>query len=282
MTLRLLHLSDTHLTGDGSLHHGLVDTTAALDRVLQRAVTAGPLDAVVLAGDLSDDGSPASYAALRSRVDRFAADHGAVVVAVPGNHDDRAAFELALGPRCAVHDVRGHRIVALDTSVPGAGYGHVPPGLLTWLAEALAPPAPGGAVVVLHHPPVPAASTLLRALELVEPEPLLDVLEAAGVRLVLAGHYHHGMVQQVRGIPVVVSPGVANHSDPLAAVGTERAVAGAGMDLVDLSDDGAVRVTFLESPGPDDGAEVFALDAAAVRSIAEAAGPTGPAAAVVS
>jgi selenocysteine lyase/cysteine desulfurase len=33
-TLRILHLSDTHLTGDGALHQGSVDTTAALDAVL--------------------------------------------------------------------------------------------------------------------------------------------------------------------------------------------------------------------------------------------------------
>ena len=35
--LRILHLSDTHLYGDGRLHYGLVDTLAALDRVLARA-----------------------------------------------------------------------------------------------------------------------------------------------------------------------------------------------------------------------------------------------------
>ena len=34
--LRILHLSDTHLFGDETLHYGSVDTLAALDRVLAR------------------------------------------------------------------------------------------------------------------------------------------------------------------------------------------------------------------------------------------------------
>ena len=46
--LRLLHISDTHLFGDGSLHYGIVDTTAALERVLTKASEIEGIDAVVL------------------------------------------------------------------------------------------------------------------------------------------------------------------------------------------------------------------------------------------
>ena len=53
--LTLLHLSDTHLAGDGALHNGVVDTAAALRRVLRRAETLRRIDGVVMSGDLSDD-----------------------------------------------------------------------------------------------------------------------------------------------------------------------------------------------------------------------------------
>ena len=66
--LRILHLSDTHLYGDGRLHYGIVDTVAALDRVLVRAGELEAVDLVVASGDLSDDGSAASYRLLRDRL----------------------------------------------------------------------------------------------------------------------------------------------------------------------------------------------------------------------
>ena len=100
--LRILHLSDTHLVGDGTLHYGVVDTTAALDRVLARAAALTRLDLVVCSGDLSDDGSPASYRLLRERVEAFAAARGAEVAYVMGNHDQRDGFEEVLGARTGV------------------------------------------------------------------------------------------------------------------------------------------------------------------------------------
>ena len=54
----------------------------------------------------------------------MAADLGAQVVWVIGNHDERAPYAKGLfdsdddGPQDRVHDVGGLRIVALDTSVP--------------------------------------------------------------------------------------------------------------------------------------------------------------------
>ena len=92
-TLRILHLSDTHLYGDGSLHYGIVDTLAGLDRVLARAATLTESAVVVVSGDLSDDGTAASYRILKSTLEPWAAQRGAAVVYAMGNHDLPDAFE---------------------------------------------------------------------------------------------------------------------------------------------------------------------------------------------
>lgn len=270
--LRILHLSDTHLFSDGSLHYGRVDTLAALDRTLDRAASLDAIDVVVATGDLSDDGGEHSYRLLASRLAPFATDRGADLVYAMGNHDLRAGFEAVLGARETVSLHNGFRIVTLDTSVPGAGYGALDADQLDRLAAVLAVPAPHGTVVALHHPPVPAASALLAALELSNPEALLDVCAAGDVRLILGGHYHHALATVAHGIPVVVAPGVANSSDPIAAAGTERAVTGSGFAVVELPATGEPRAVFLPAPGPDDGAEIFDLDAAEVARIADAAG----------
>lgn len=275
--LRILHLSDTHLFGDGRLHFGLVDTLAALDRVLARAGELEAVDLVVASGDLSDDGSTASYRLLRERLEPWAADRGAVVAYAVGNHDRPDAFERVLGRRETASEVRGFRVVTVDTTVPYSGYGMVGAERLERLRATLAAPSPHGTVLVLHHPPVPPTTGLFDTLRLIDPGPLLDVCAAADVRLILAGHYHHALVTDAgpRRIPVVVAPAVANTTDVLWPPPRERAERGAGFAMIGLPAEGRLRVHLLRAPAPDDGETVYDLDADAIARIAADSGWPG-------
>jgi 3',5'-cyclic AMP phosphodiesterase CpdA len=272
--LRILHLSDTHLYGDGRLHYGLVDTLAALDRVLARAGELEAVDLVVASGDLSDDGTAASYRLLRERLEPWAAERGAVVAYAMGNHDLPDAFEEVLGPRETSFEVRGFRVVTVDTTVARAGYGLIGDERLARLREALAAPSADGTIVVLHHPPVPPTTGLFDSLRLVDPEPLLDVCSAGDVKLILAGHYHHALITEAgsRGIPVVVAPAVANTTDVLWPPPRQRAERGAGFALVDLAADGPLRAEVVRAPAADDGETVYDLDADAVARVAADSG----------
>ena len=276
-SLRILHLSDTHLYGDGRLHYGIVDTLAGLDRVLARAATLAEVDVVVASGDLSDDGTADSYRRLTGTLEPWAAERGAAIVYAMGNHDLRDGFEEVLGARETVTLVRGFRVVTVDTSVPGAGYGRVSEEQLDRLREVLAEPSENGTVVVLHHPPVAPTTVLFEPLRLVDPEPLLEVCSAGDVRLILAGHFHHGLVTEAgpAGIPVVVAPAVANTTDVLWPPPRERAVRGAGFAWVHLPAEGPVRAHLLPAPSPDDGETVYDLDADAIHRIADDAGWRG-------
>lgn len=271
--LTLLHLSDTHLAGDGTLHNGVVDTAAALRRVLRRAETLRRIDGVVMSGDLSDDGSAESYRLLRGEIEPWARDRGAPVLYVMGNHDGRDGFESVLGARTGVAEIGGVRFLRLDSSVPGFGYGHVGSEQLDWLRGELRAPAEHGSVVVMHHPPVPARTPLLQALELQNPDELLDAIAGTDVRLVLAGHFHHSLVTTVRGIPLMVATGITNTTDVLATPGHERAVVGSGAALVTVPlADAAPTVTYLTAPSESDGTEIFDLTPDRVAAIAREAG----------
>lgn len=272
--LRILHLSDTHLFGDDTRHYGVVDTAAALHRTLSRCERLDAVDAVVVSGDLSDDGSEASYRTLRDAVEPWAAQRGAATLYTMGNHDRRAGFEAVIGERVRSVDVRGVRFLLLDSSVPGFGYGRLDDAQLSWLRERLAVPAPAGSVVVVHHPPVPARTPLLHALELQHPEQLLDACAGGDVRAILCGHYHHSLVTRAGGIPVIVAPGVANTSDVAADDGRERAAVGSGGALVTLPAPGAEpSVAFFRAPSPADGTVLFDLSADEIGAIAAQAGP---------
>lgn len=293
-TLRVLHLSDTHLTGDGALHQGSVDTTAALESVLARVDAVPGIGLVVVSGDVSEDGSTESYAAVAERVGGWAERHGAAFVAVPGNHDHRAAFRQVLanghvrgdGGGPLVHTleylppsvpvsgqsvVLGRRIVTVDTSVPGAGYGEISETALDRLRAALdGDDAQHGSVVVLHHPPLPAPTLLHDALQLRNPRDLADAIRGSDVRVVLAGHYHHHFAGSLAGVPVLVAPGVANDTDVTGPYDEESAWVDAGALVVDLAEDGSVWSTPVRVPRPDADPLAFAFDADTVTRIIEA------------
>ncbi|PRZ40538.1 3',5'-cyclic AMP phosphodiesterase CpdA [Antricoccus suffuscus] len=264
--LRILHISDTHLFGDSTLHYGRVDTTGALHRVLKHAADLGPLDLVIVSGDCSDDGTPASYRILAEAVGEYAASHGAQAIYAMGNHDARAGFRAVLGdghraaavydgvegPIDGISDVDGVRVITLDSSVPGGkAYGELRDAQITWLTAQLSTPAPRGSIVVLHHPPVPACTPLLRTMELFNPDLLADALDGTDVQLILAGHFHHQFAGSLRGTPVLVAPGVANCTDPTAAPNVQRTLVASGGTLVELAATG-FRATSFHVPGTEE------------------------------
>lgn len=254
-SLHILQLSDTHLRGERL--PGTPDPDALWRRALEALDTLGELDLIVLSGDLSDDGSIASYGHLRTTITQFAARHGdAALVWVPGNHDSRPGFRAVLGPglsRAAVaagaderpvfsaRTIHGFRIIGLDSSVPGRSHGLVDDEQLAWLRDLLSVDCGAGSVVVVHHPPVAPVTPLHQGIGLINTERLADVLADSDVRLVLSGHYHHALIDSIPGrdgaIPVVVAPGIINHNQVLAPRGHELASAASGATLVELTTD---------------------------------------------
>lgn len=104
-TLRILHLTDTHLYGNDSRHYDVVDTEAHLRMALAR-VADRAFDLVVCSGDVSEDGSVASYERVRNILEPWATARGARTIYAMGNHDDRASFRAVLGegqPGVPVH-----------------------------------------------------------------------------------------------------------------------------------------------------------------------------------
>ncbi len=211
----LLVLSDPHLVAgpDGA------DARARLDHALEAlCARAGAADALVLCGDLADRGEPEVYAHVRRVAGAAAAQLGAQLVVLAGNHDDVGAVSAAFldgGPVGRAVDVRGLRLVVADSVVAGADHGELTDEALAGLAATLAEPAPRGNVLLLHHPPVPSPSPVVRELMLRAPERLAGVLRGSDVRMVVCGHFHQALVGALAGVPVVVAPSLAPQLDPL-------------------------------------------------------------------
>ncbi|MCU1523814.1 MAG: 3,5-cyclic-nucleotide phosphodiesterase [Microbacteriaceae bacterium] len=231
----ILHFSDTHfVAGPGPLY-GSVDSEAHLRQIFGELESSGSRpEAIVFTGDLADNGDPEAYAKLRAIVDPAAARMGAKVIWVMGNHDDRGHFREGLlgqypstGPVDRVHQVNGLRIIALDSTVPGAHYGRVTDSQLDWLAEELSIPAPHGTIIAMHHPPVPSVLDLAILVELRDQDGLAEVIRGSDVRGIIAGHLHYSTTATFAGVPVSVASATCYTQDLNVPVGGTRGRDGA-------------------------------------------------------
>ncbi len=252
----LAHVSDLHLTGDGSPVGGVVDARAQLDAALA-VLTSWNVrcDAWVFSGDLSDDGSAASYAHLRARVEPAAASVGAAVIWAAGNHDDPAAFRAELGPGGgadvpAEHDLGGLRVLVLDTNVPGEPWGRASGPGLDWLQGRLAERAEHGTMLVMHHAPLPPAQDAAWLWPLVDPGAVADVVRGSDVRAILSGHFHHSAFGTLAGVGVSVAPSLVYTQDLTAGRDLRGQASGRGFSLVEVYPDTVVHTVVGLERGP--------------------------------
>lgn len=217
----LVHLSDTHLLAGDRQLYGSIDAEGILSTFLKRLVDSGQdVDALVFTGDLADRGEEDAYVRLKNIVTPFAESLRAQIIWVMGNHDEIPTYSTVLfggsdtdTPQDRVYDLRGLRVISLDTSVPGFHHGELAVSQLEWLSRELATPAPHGTLLALHHPPIPTPVSLMGLIELDNQPALAEVVRGSDVRGVLGGHLHYGTFSQFAGVPVSVAPAACYNID---------------------------------------------------------------------
>ncbi|MCF8483133.1 MAG: phosphodiesterase [Rhodospirillum sp.] len=221
----IAQLTDLHITAPGTQAlGGRVDTalafSQAVEHLLGMAVTP---DALILTGDITDQGEAEEYAHFLTLL----APLSLPILACPGNHDDPARLKAALSPLEAHQgqwskgptldvtlDLGTLRLVGLDTTVPGVPHGMIREHQLAWLDSRLAEAAFIGMPVVLflHHPPFPTGIAHMDRMGLKNPEGLATVLERHQGQVVrlLCGHIHRHISTQWHGVPAVIGPSPAH------------------------------------------------------------------------
>jgi 3',5'-cyclic AMP phosphodiesterase CpdA len=196
--LIIAHLSDCHLDTRPI-------TVARLKQVVAAVRELPRLDAVVVTGDVADNGAAAEYQAFLAEIAGLPP-----TIVTTGNHCLRAAFEANIGPRNSILDVAGTRIVALDTAMDGKDEGRLDDETLAFAHEAIAR-APGTVLIACHHPAVNIGHPPIDATRLSNPEALVDLIASSpSVAGVLTGHVHTPHSSIFAGVPLIGAPAIVS------------------------------------------------------------------------
>ncbi len=218
----IAHLTDLHVRPFGCAANRVVETNLMVERAVRQIASFAPA-AVVITGDLTENGLAEEYAELRHLLeDRFTCP----VYVVPGNHDRRAAFRAALAAWPGVTsdpefvhyaaDVGEIRLIMLDSVVPGAGYGNLCGARLAFLEHELAAAKDRPVLIGLHHPPFLTGIAAMDAIPLREPTPLLALIARHGrVLAVLCGHHHRVIMAQSGSAMLLAGAAVGGHQSEL-------------------------------------------------------------------
>ncbi len=205
----LLQISDPHI---GANWNG-----ADPDECLLRAVEAvlslpDRPDALLVSGDLTDNGAPEEYQRVRELLAPLDLDPHVL----PGNHDLRAPLRQAFGlpgrgeePTSYAADLGPLRLVCLDSTIPGAEGGSLDGGRVEWLDAKLAEETEKPTVVALHHPPLRTEIPTFERIGLTDEsrEALGEVVgRHSQVIRIVAGHVHRSIVAELAGRAVVTVP----------------------------------------------------------------------------
>jgi len=218
---QFLQISDTHIVKTGSLVSGRLDTASPLKRLALRIAElqfeVGPLDGIVVTGDVSDDGTAESYALFQSILEPL----NLPIFCIPGNHDARAPFRAAFeeagylsktGRLDWHYELGALQIIGLDTLIEGQGGGELTNGTLGFLKACLTDLTQAPVVVMLHHPPFNSGMAFMDSIGLYRgTEQLSEILaEYKGEVLVLCGHIHRNISTQLAGHTVISAPSVCS------------------------------------------------------------------------
>lgn len=218
----LVQLTDLHLRPIGLPAYRLAETNMLTERALRAVSTlATHPDAVVISGDLANNGLPSEYAVLAEMLARLI---DVPVYVIPGNHDDRETLKATLAHLPGVSDhptfiqyaVETHdiRLVMLDTLIPGEGAGELCADRLAWLDATLSAVPEKPTIVVMHHPPFACGIHHVDRIALRDPAAFIAIIARhRQVKRILCGHHHRPINAAVAHTIASIAPSVAHQTE---------------------------------------------------------------------
>ena len=251
---RVVQLSDTHLMRESGGQLVGIDTDRSLAAVCRLVAVQGPIDALLLTGDLAGDEAEEAY----GRLDEALAPLGVPSFWLPGNHDAVWADD---------HPLRSHfkrmvqlphwDILMLNTQHPGVVAGHLAGPEIEALEQAVDHAQTTGRplLVATHHPLMPVDCAWLDEIGAENAREALQRLAPMGEKaVVISGHVHQDAAQTYHGVQCLTVPSTCIQFAPNSADFQVDAKA-PGCRMLTLHESGEWETTVLRVTD-----ETFAVD----------------------
>ncbi len=214
---KIIQISDTHLLREGAFASKNLQPAKSLKNLVnyisQIQLEAGLIDAIIVSGDISDDGSIESYQLFNSIFDPLKIP----LFLIPGNHDIRTSFRSVFSPAGYLpasgklnwyQKVDKLHLIGLDTLIEGEKKGELDEETLTFLQSTLDELGNGPVILMLHHPPFETGVNFMDSIGLCTGRDQFNEVIGAysGELIVVCGHIHMNMVTQLKGHSVISAP----------------------------------------------------------------------------
>ncbi len=191
-TINIIQITDTHILDVGAPSFNDYDTSASLIKVIEEIKeNESDTDLILLTGDLVHEPTETSYQKL--------ADYLSVltipILCIPGNHDDPGLMNYIMGANG--YDtgklISSGRwlIILLNTCLIGEHSGELSDTELDFLRSSLESNLDNHCLIALHHHPVSISSSWMDAMDLINAEEFLNIVDDFDhVRAIIWGHIH--------------------------------------------------------------------------------------------
>jgi Icc protein len=205
--IQFIQITDTHLVEDAYGCLLGLETQNSLDHVLNAVKTENDhFDFFIASGDLSQDGSLASY----QRLQRSLVPFNVPSFWFPGNHDDMSNMKaVCQGTQHLENIIRSPhwQLVLLNSQVEGSVYGNLADNQFELLEHALTEYPDLHTFISLHHHPIPMESRWMDKIGVKNGEKLMAMArQYPQVKCILWGHVHQASDRTVDGIRMLSTP----------------------------------------------------------------------------
>ncbi len=215
----LAQLTDLHCSPHGEAAMRVCETNMLTERALRAVRRFQPkVDAMMITGDLTDNGRTTEYAALTEMLKRVI---DVPVYVIPGNHDRRENLRASLahlpGVTADPHFVQyviddlPVRLIMLDTVIPGSSAGELCADRMAWLDARLAEAPERPTMIGMHHPPFLCGIRHMDRIVLRDIEGFTALIARhPQVRRIVCGHHHRTISVPIAQAIASIAPGVAH------------------------------------------------------------------------
>jgi 3',5'-cyclic-AMP phosphodiesterase len=205
--LRLIQITDPHLGGASTETLLGLNTEESLCDLLRHIRDSGvAYDLIVASGDISNDGTPASYHRFIDRVSEYLPK--VPIAWLPGNHDNPSSMkQFAQGVFTEDFAFGDWHFILLNSRIPFEEGGELSEKELNRLEQLLQLRPTRPTMIFLHHQPVPVGSAWIDQYVVKNASAFFNLLNRfPNVKAVAWGHVHQEFHQQQGNLQLFASP----------------------------------------------------------------------------